>query len=550
MSSKRLSAAAVLLALLYGSVLLLALHGALQAAANPDAWRELLGQWQQGRQLQRSLALTLFTGLVATLLALALSFALLGATFPSPRWPRLLRNLPHLLAVPHAAFAIGLVFLLAPSGWLLRLVSPWLTGWSEPPALRTVQDPWGLGLLVVLVLKETPFLLWAAASELQRADTAARLARELAVARSLGYTRAAAWWRIAAPQLWQRLRWPLLAVLAYNLTVVDVALIIGPGSPPTLAVLAWQWLQDANTEVQRQGAAAAWLLCALLAAVVLLTWVLLRSARALGLRSRWLSSGSRGRGGATSAANGLLVGMLGVYVAVMLALAAGSVAGVWAFPALLPQNWTPGAWQAVWDSSATVWGTAALAMLCACLGLVWAVAWLECAPPQWDAHLRPFIYLALALPAVLWVLGLHQWALRWGVADSWLGVGLAHTLVVTPYVLIALSPAYQGFDPRYARATTSMGHGRWHFLRRVKWPLLKSALLSAWAVGVAVGVAQYLPTVYLGGGRVSTVTTEAVALAAGAQRSLTAAYAWLQWLLPVLGFALAAWLGKPRKFRA
>jgi putative thiamine transport system permease protein len=44
------------------------------------------------------------------------------------------------------------------------------------------------------------------------------------------------------------------------------------------------------------------------------------------------------------------------------------------------------------------------------------------------------------------------------------------------------------------------------------------------------------------------VTTEAIALAAGGQRSLAAAFAWLQWLLPVLVFALAAWLGRARRF--
>jgi putative thiamine transport system permease protein len=67
-------------------------------------------------------------------------------------------------------------------------------------------------------------------------------------------------------------------------------------------------------------------------------------------------------------------------------------------------------------------------------------------------------------------------------------------------------------------------------------------------VGFAVSVAQYLPTLYVGAGRFATVTTEAVTLAAGGQRSLTAAYAWLQWLLPVLVFGIAAWAAKPRRF--
>ena len=120
--------------------------------------------------------------------------------------------------------------------------------------------------------------------------------------------------------------------------------------------------------------------------------------------------------------------------------------------------------------------------------------------------------------------------------------------MVMPYVVLSLSAAYQGFDPRYVQLTASLGDGRWHFLGHIKWPLLKRSLASVFAVGFAVSVAQYLPMLCFGAGRLSTVTTEAVTLASGAQRSLTSAYAWLQWSLPVVVFALGAWLGKPRHF--
>ena len=76
----------------------------------------------------------------------------------------------------------------------------------------------------------------------------------------------------------------------------------------------------------------------------------------------------------------------------------------------------------------------------------------------------------------------------------------------------------------------------------------RAALAASFAVGFAVSVAQYLPTLYVGAGRFATVSTEAVNLAAGAQRSLTSAYAWLQWALPVLVFLVAAWVGRPRRF--
>jgi putative thiamine transport system permease protein len=110
--------------------------------------------------------------------------------------------------------------------------------------------------------------------------------------------------------------------------------------------------------------------------------------------------------------------------------------------------------------------------------------------------------------------------------------------------------AYSGFDERYARLAATLGTGRWTFLWQVKWPMLRAALASSFAVGFAVSVAQYLPTLYLGAGRFATVTTEAVGLASGGQRNLMAAFAWLQWLLPATVFAVAAYLGRPRRFHA
>ncbi|VTP67024.1 Inner membrane ABC transporter permease protein ynjC [Leclercia adecarboxylata] len=45
----------------------------------------------------------------------------------------------------------------------------------------------------------------------------------------------------------------MLAVIAWTLSAVDVALILGPGNPPTLAVLAWQWLSQGDAQQQAKG---------------------------------------------------------------------------------------------------------------------------------------------------------------------------------------------------------------------------------------------------------------------------------------------------------
>jgi putative thiamine transport system permease protein len=238
----------------------------------------------------------------------------------------------------------------------------------------------------------------------------------------------------------------------------------------------------------------------------------------------------------------------GIYLAAGLALAVGSISGSWPFPQLLPEAWSWAAWQSVLASSGTLWTTGALALASSLSALLWAVAWLELAPPVWLRRAQALFYLPLALPGVLWVLGLHRLALAWGWDGQAAGLWLAHTLACLPYVLLALQGPYTGFDARLAQLAASLGRSRWVFLWRVKWPLLRAALAASLAVGFAVSVAQYLPTLFVGAGRFNTVTTEAVTLAAGGQRSLTAAYAGLQWLLPVLMFALAAWLGRARRW--
>ncbi|MBP6361846.1 MAG: ABC transporter permease, partial [Aeromonas sp.] len=113
--------------------------------------------------LWHSAALSFWIAAASTLGSLLLTALLLAHSVKNgeeSRSFRLLRRLlSPLLALPHVAFAIGFSFLLAPSGWLLRLVSPSLTGFELPPDWQTIKDPVGLGLILALILKETPFLL-------------------------------------------------------------------------------------------------------------------------------------------------------------------------------------------------------------------------------------------------------------------------------------------------------------------------------------------------------------------------------------------------------
>ncbi|MBR9874953.1 MAG: thiamine ABC transporter permease, partial [Vibrionaceae bacterium] len=103
---------------------------------------------------------------------------------------------------------------------------------------------------------------------------------------------------------------------------------------------------------------------------------------------------------------------------------------------------------------------------------------------------------------------------------------------------------WRSFNNGLTRVALSLGKTPLQTWLKVKLPILLPAIVFAWAVGISVSLAQYLPTLVLGAGRISTITTEAVALSSGFDRRVTAIYAICQALLPLMFFSFAILLSR------
>lgn len=485
-----------------------------------------------------AVGLTLWTGLASTAISLALAL-LLAAVGHQTRWFRRLEHtLVPLLAVPHAAVALGLAFLIAPSGWLVRLLSPGLTGWDLPPELVTVQDAWGLSLVLGLVLKETPYLLLMTLAALPQV----RASDMVRGGQALGYGSVSAWWRLVLPQLYPLLRLPVFAVLAFSLSVVDVSLILGPTTPPPLAVLILRWVDDPDLQFRFLAAAGAVLLLGLTLAALAGTWLLERLA--FHHFRGWLTSGQRSsvRVAAHSGwlMNWLLPGLSG---ASLLGLLLWSLTRRWPYPDAWPETWTLRNWlrpgPALADTVGTtllIAGGSTLVALILVIGCLENEQWRQVKVTRRSLWL---LYLPLILPQAAFLLGVQVLALKLRLDGTHLLVIWSHLLFVLPYGFLSLAEPWRRLDARFLTTARCLGHSPWQVLWRVRMPLLLRPLLITGAIGLAVSVALYLPTLFAGAGRVVTLTTEAVAHAAGADRRVIGVYGFLQALVPWLGLLFA-----------
>jgi putative thiamine transport system permease protein len=563
---RALAIAAVIL--LWAAPLVFSIVVAFLPVGDPDAWSALLGH----PQLWKALALSLFIGTAALWLSLILAFLLAAGFYGGRHWPSLANFAGASMALPHLAFAIGFAFLVMPTGLLARFIAS-IVGWSEPPRWITVQDPWGLALIAALVLKETPFLLWMLWSLLSRGDAARQFEGQWRVARGLGHRPASIWARLFIPQLARHLLWPAIIVWVYGASVVDMAIVLGPTQPPTLALVAWHDINAAELPLNARGAVASVMLTLALAIVGVLAWLACQSV-AVSFRS-WVTNGPyvpqspniRHPGGgrdplghrgksdefvhaapwvpAFAGMTGLWLG-LSIYCAVVLVLIMMSFAPLWPFPYLLPSPLHPTAWLTIAQSPQPLFNSIALALISAAIALILAILWFETMPPRHDPFLIAAAIAALALPQIMIAAGQGALFLRLGWSGAYGGVLLAHLAFVFAYVAIVLQGPYRAFDPRWRSLAHGLNTSGWRFWWRIKLPLLRAPIAAATAVGFAVSMAQYLPSQLIGAGRVATLTTEAVTLASGGDRPLTAAFALALALPTAAAFLLAARWGRPR----
>ncbi len=492
-----------------------------------DPWHDLFAR----PGLSKAISLTLFTGVTASLLSCSLAIFITATFYTSGIYKALQNTLAPILAIPHLSIAAGIAFLLAPSGFIFRIIAS-IVGWDTPPNLIIMPDSYGLVLILTLCLKEIPFFLFI----INGALTQLNVANSMVVARSMGYHPYTAWFRVIFPQVYARIKLPIAIVLIFSLSVVDIAVFVAPNAPPPFVIMLLDLFNDPNLERRLVAAAGGLLLIAIIFAVIASWWLVEKI-----ISSLWnyyiISGGGRGYGmHITKAFSYLILFSVSVMAfASLLMMIIWSFSLTWRFPSILPTKLGVDNW-ADCGLCSSLTNSFFIATLVTLFSLFIVISLLE-----FNKHKKIqtfWFYIPLLVPQIIFLFGFDLLLIHLEMKNFW-GVAWAHWLYVMPYILLILYLPYIRFDSRYEQISYALGNSKLKTLLRVKLPMLFRPIIYAFAVGFAVSISEYLPTLIPGGGRISSLTTEMVALASSGDRRIISVTSVFQALLPCVVFIIA-----------
>lgn len=112
---------------------------------------------------------------------------------------------------------------------------------------------------------------------------------------------------------------------------------------------------------------------------------------------------------------------------------------------------------------------------------------------------RTMFLLPMVVPAVVLGVGMQLLFVQLGLANTYLGVIVAHTVVAIPFVFVNVAASLEGIDRRVERAALSLGAAPTTVFRRITLPLLAPGVISGAVFAFATSLDEVVLTLFVAG---------------------------------------------------
>lgn len=239
---------------------------------------------------------------------------------------------------------------------------------------------------------------------------------------------------------------------------------------------------------------------------------------------------------------GAIVGVVITFVVLpFLPVLLWSLSDRWFAPDIWPQQWGLRAWRYIFGIAGEQITTALWRSIS--LGGVTAIVSLAVGVPAGRAlglyHFRgkDLISVILMLPAVVpplsVAMGLHLWFLRLGLAETFVGVVIVHLTVCLPYAVFVMWGVFANYNPDIEAQARTLGASTSKVICRVMLPMVLPGLVVAALFAFLLSWSQYLSTLIIGGGHMTTLPILLFALMGSGDRPVAAAVS-IIFIIPAL----------------
>ena len=203
----------------------------------------------------------------------------------------------------------------------------------------------------------------------------------------------------------------------------------------------------------------------------------------------------------------------------------------WFYPQLWPEQWGLRAWQYIFGTAgsqiiAGLIQSMLVALATAAISIVIGVP-AGRALGLYDFKAKDTISVMLMLPVIVpplcVAMGLQLWFIKLGLAETFIGVVLVHLTFCLPYSIFVMWGVFSNYDPDYENQARSLGANSWEIITRVMLPLTLPGIMVAGLFSFLLSWSQYLSTLIIGGGRITTLPILLFALMGSGDRPVAAA---------------------------
>lgn len=226
----------------------------------------------------------------------------------------------------------------------------------------------------------------------------------------------------------------------------------------------------------------------------------------------------------------LIITLVGGLLLPFIPLIIWSFSHRWYFPALLPSEWGLRAWQYVFSPGSRVLPALvyssliglAVTGLAALIGIPAgrALGLYRFRGKRW---IEFFILIPTIVPTLAAAMGIHVAFIRYGLADTLVGVILVHLIPVTPYMALIMSSVFANYNPEYEEQARTLGARPLQVFVHVTWPAIWPGVLVGSLFAFVISWSQYTLTLIIGGGQIITLPMLLFAFTNSGDNPVTAA---------------------------